>query len=89
MRFDAETGFPGVFEIPRHKGVGSPKVDWRVDLDGWRRFGSTWEPERTAARWMDEPGPWFENRTRQVVPDADVTDALARARHVLASAEHG
>lgn len=89
VRFDAATGFPSVFEIPRHKGVGSPKVDWRVDLVGWRRFGSTWAPERTAARWMDEPGPWFEIHTRQVVPDADVTHALARARHVLASAGRG
>ncbi|HEU4356328.1 MAG TPA: DUF6544 family protein [Actinomycetota bacterium] len=84
LRFDRDTGVPSAFDIPRHKGVGSPKVDWRVELDGWRRFGSIWEPGRTTARWMDEPGPWFEIRTRQVQVDADVSDALARARHVLA-----
>jgi hypothetical protein len=87
VRFDPETGVPSAFEIPRPKGLGSPRVDWRVNVDGWRRFGSIWEPERTTVRWMDEPGPWFEMRTRQVVPDVDVTDALARARHVLSSVE--
>jgi hypothetical protein len=89
VRFDPETGFPTAFEIPRPKGVGSPKVEWRVGLEGWRRFGSIWEPERTTAWWTDEPGPWFEIRTRQVRPDADVRDALARARQVLASTERG
>lgn len=88
VRFDPTSGFPATFEVARHKGRG-PKVDWRVDIEGWRRFGSVWEPEVLAVRWMDEPGPWFTLQTRQVVEDADVGDALERARVVLARTERG
>lgn len=89
VRFHAETGFPSAFQIPRHKGRGSPKVDWRVNVQGWRRFGSIWEPERFDVRWMDEPDPWFTMHIRQLVPVVDVTDALARARAVLDRADRG
>lgn len=85
VRFDPATALPFAYEVPRHRGRG-PKIGWRVEMHEWRRFGPVWEPGRITVRWTDEPKPWFTMRIRQVVLDADVSDALARARAALAEA---
>ena len=85
VSFDPESALPASYEVPRYKGTG-PKVDWRVDLLEWRRFGPVWSPGRTIVTWADEPGPWFDMRVGRALVDVDVSDALNRARAALDAA---
>lgn len=80
VRFDPATGCPTAYDVPRYKGPGDPKVDWRVDMGEWRAFGRVWSATSIAVTWADEPGPWYESRVERIVPEVDMTDALARAR---------
>ena len=56
VRFDRATGLPLAYEVPRFKGRGA-KIDWRVDLLDWRRFGPVWSPGKFLVTWADEPAP--------------------------------
>jgi hypothetical protein len=78
--FDPATGFPIAYDVPRFKGPGAPKVGWHVDMGEWRAFGRVWSATSVAATWADEPGAWYRSRVERIVPDIDMTDALARAR---------
>jgi len=83
--FDAATGFPVTYETPRYKSDG-PKVDWRIDLLDWHRFGPAVVPRRIVVTWADEPGSWLELRFAQVSTGADIGEPLARARAAIRAA---
>lgn len=86
VRFDPDGGFPASYQTQRHKGAG-PRVEWRVEMSHWQRFGNLWEPGSIAVRWLDELRPWFRMRLLRVTLDADVSDALERARRALREAD--
>jgi hypothetical protein len=83
--FDRATGFPSSYGVPRFKGNG-PKVEWRIDLLDWTRFGAVPWPRRVVVTWADEPGPWYVMRTDRIELDVDADDALRRARDALTDA---
>lgn len=86
VRFDEHTGFPSGYEAPRFKGIGGPKVDWRIDLRDWWRFGSAIAPRRIVVTWADDPGPWLKMRIAKITTGEDVTEPLARARAAIVAA---
>jgi hypothetical protein len=85
VEFDRSTGVPSSYSVPRYKGNG-PKVDWRIDLLDWGRLGGVTWPRRFVVTWADDPGPWYVMRTDRIELDADVDEALGRARAALAEA---
>jgi len=83
--FDRATGFPSSYEVPRFKAKGA-KVDWRIDMLDWRRFGQVVVPARIVVTWADDPGPWLRMRFEQVTTGEDIEEPLARARAAIAAA---
>lgn len=84
--FDPGTGFPVSYEAPRFKAVGGPKVDWRVEMADWSRFGPVVACRRIAVTWADEPGPWLKMRIVKVTTGEDIAEPLARARAAISEA---
>jgi hypothetical protein len=83
--FDRASGFPSTYEASRFKRVGA-KVDWRVDMLDWRRFGPAVVPARVVVAWADEPGPWLTMRFERATKGEDVCEALERARAAIEAA---
>jgi len=85
VTFDPDTGMPARFSAERFKGVGSARVEWIVDYEGW---GPTEDgvtlPGTAMVTWADEPGPWFRMQIKRANPGADVSGAMARGRQLLA-----
>jgi Family of unknown function (DUF6544) len=84
--FDRSTGFPATYEVPRFKGKDGPKVDWRIDMLDWRRFGSVVLPGRIDITWTDDPGPWMKMRFTQVTTGEAIDEPIARARAAITEA---
>ncbi len=83
--FDRTSGFPSTYEVSRFKGTEA-KVDWRLDMVDWRRFGPVVVPSRIVVSWADEPGPWLTVRFEKVTTGEDVSEALERARAAIHAA---
>lgn len=86
--FDRSTGFPATYQVPRFKADG-PKVDWRIDMLDWRRFGPAVVPGRIVVTWADDPGPWLEIRFTKVTTGEVIDEPIARARAAIAEARRG
>lgn len=84
--FDPRTGYPTSYEAPRFKAIGGPKVDWRVDMADWSRFGPVVACRRIVVTWADDPGPWLKMRFAKITTGEDVAGALARARAAISEA---
>lgn len=89
IRFDPESPFPVAFEADRHRAIGSPKVAWRAEYGIWHWREGLALPTRMQVTWADEPGPWFEMRLEEVVPNEPITEPFDRARRVIAEARTG
>jgi hypothetical protein len=88
VTFDPESGFPATFSAARYKGVGSRPVEWLVAFRDWRATSDDLMlPSLATVSWSDEPGPWFRMWIDRANPDADVSDALARGRALLAQVD--
>jgi hypothetical protein len=83
--FDRSTGFPSTYEVPRFRSTG-PKVNWRIDMTDWRRFGPVVVAGDIVVGWADDPGPWLRMRFTQVTTGEDVSEPIARARAAIAGA---
>lgn len=86
LDFDASTGLPARFGADRYKGLGSRPVRWQVDYADWRlTTDDVLLPSLATVAWSDEPGPWFRMWIERANPDADVSDAMSRARAQLSA----
>jgi hypothetical protein len=85
LAFDPGTGLPSRFGAERYKGVGSRPVGWTVDYEDWRPTSDgVVLPGVATVAWADEPGPWFRMWIERANPGADVSEAMARGRALLA-----
>ena len=84
--FDPRTGFPVSYDAPRFKAVGGSKVEWRVDMVDWSRFGPVVACRRIVVTWADDPGPWLTMRFAKVTTGEDLAEPLARARAAISEA---
>jgi len=86
VSFHPRTGFPARYETPRFKAIGGPKVDWRVQMLDWWRFGPVVAPRRIVVAWADDPGPWLRQRIVKITTGEPVDGALERARAAISQA---
>lgn len=88
LAFDPESGYPTDFTAERHKGPGGRPVEWSVGYSDWRTtIDGVLLPGLATATWSDDPGPWFRMWIERANPDADVSEAMARGRDLLAGVD--
>jgi hypothetical protein len=74
LHFDAAR--PSRFSALRHRGRGSGKVWWHVDMADWWPVAGILLPQTMSATWADEARPWFRLTLDGFAANVDVDPVL-------------